>query len=140
MVLSANMSLLMGHHMLQILPFHLVREVNLWPENSKDKWRIHCNTLVDIVPENRGRSELPAQGKVAGRRIQQQNQHAKEPYIGCHGDQDLQRIGTVTGIRCEGIRNNRVNRTVQSRDSGCDLWRMIHHDFRADGLGAGDQA
>ena len=99
-VSSANVGLLMGNHMTQILPIHIVRQIDLRFDNAQHEWRCDILTLVDVIPEDDCFANFAAQTPIADGSVKQQRDNAKESNLFIDSNGNLQGIHTCSCHGC----------------------------------------
>ena len=89
MILTLDVGLLVGYHMIQIVSIHGVRQIDLRLQNSKYKGRTDSFALEDVISQDDCRSELMPQSQVTDGSIGQEDQHTQKPKVGCHWNENL---------------------------------------------------
>ena len=100
MVSASNMRLLMGNNMAQILPIHVVGQINLRLHDTQHKGRCDILTLIDVVPEDDRFADLTLQTPIADCGIQEKCGNTDRPDDTQNRNPDLKRI--CAGARSRG--------------------------------------
>ena len=139
-VFAANMGLLMGDNVPQILPIHFERQIDSRPEDAQHKGRVDIFTLEDVISVTNGRIQLAAQAPVAGGGVDKEYSNPNQPDNRKDGNPDLQRV--CAGYRSGGEHgaDNRIDHTVDCADPAVNGRGCRHFDVHGDGFRAGDQA
>lgn len=139
-VSAANVRLLVGDDMVQILTVDIIGKVDPWSDNAQYKGRADIFTLVNIFPENDSLADPAPQMPIADGGIHKESSDTDHPDKSKNRDPNLEWIDTVTHSGREGTADDRIDDAVDGRHACLDGRHPIRHDGRVDCFCAGDQA
>ena len=126
--------------MAQILPIHVVRQINLWLNDTQHKGRCYILTLLYVIPEDDRFADFTAQTPIADCGIQEKCGNTDRPDDTQNRNPDLKRICAGNRLRCKYITDYRIYYAVHGRNPALDRRLCSHHYIRTDGFGTRNQA